>query len=164
MLYYHKCLDCLTPFASAERKIDTCDCDGPVIFMGIVKGEKWEKTGTRPACDGRCTHAHGPSCDCACGGINHGNGRVVNVVVAEGKVKVIDPSEDVYNDMVRGYKYREVRDYADALYARLFGTADYWNRDARYARMELDKIKSLKVYDRRQQELINWIGKHYIAE
>jgi hypothetical protein len=30
--------------------------------------------------------------------------------------------------------------------------------------MELDKIKSLKIYDRRQQELINWIGKHYVKE
>jgi hypothetical protein len=99
MLYYHKCLDCLTPFASAERKIDTYDCDGPVIFMGIIKGEKWEKTGTRPACDGRCTHAHGPSCDCACGGANHGTGRVVNVVVLEGKVKVDKPEDDVADDM-----------------------------------------------------------------
>lgn len=164
MLYYHKCLDCLTPFSSAEKKIDLCDCDGPVILMGIVHGDKFIQHGNRPACDGRCTHAHGPSCDCACGGANHGTGRTVSVVVSEGKVKVVDPSSDIYDDMVKGYKYRELRDYADGLYTKLFALVPTWDRDARIARRELDKIKSMKVYDRRQQELINWIAKHYKAD
>lgn len=161
MLYYHKCLDCLTPFSSTEKKIDECDCCGPVILMGIVHGDKFVKHENRPACDGRCTHAHGPTCDCACGGANHGTGRVVNVIVSEGKVKVVDPSEDILDDMVRGYKYREVRDYADTLYAKVFGSLPTWDREARFARRELEKIKAMKVYDRRQQELINFIAKYY---
>ena len=161
MLYYHKCLDCLTPFASTEKKIDLCDCDGPVVFMGVVHGDKYIKHENRPACDGRCTHAHGPSCDCACGGVNHGTGRVVSVVVNEGVVKVVNPDSDIMDDMVRGYKYRELRDYANALYTQLFAGVPTWDKDARFARRELDKIKSLKIYDRRQQEIVNWIAKHY---
>ena len=63
-LYYHKCNDCLTPFSSTERHIDFCDCNGSVEFMGVVQGDKYVKTENRSPCDGRCTHAHGPSCDC----------------------------------------------------------------------------------------------------
>lgn len=164
MLYYHKCLDCLTPFASTEKKIDECDCCGPVICMGIVHGDLVVKQENRPACDGRCTHAHGPSCDCACGGVNHGTGRTVSTTVVQGKVKVVNPDQDIMDDMLRGYKYRELRDYANALYTKLFGHLDYWNRDARQAKRELDKIKAMKVYDRRQQELVNFIAKYYKEE
>lgn len=159
MLYYHKCLDCLTPFSSTERKIDECDCCGPVILMGMVHGDKFIQQGNRPACDGRCTHAHGPSCDCACGGANHGTGRTVSVVVNEGKVKVIDPDKDIMEDMMRGYKYREIRDYAYNLLANMKGFVS----DIRRARRELDKIVAMKVYDRRQQELVNFIAKYYQA-
>lgn len=163
MLYYHKCLDCLTPFSSTEKHIDVCDCDGPVIFMGIVHGDHVVKQENRPACDGRCTHAHGPSCDCACGGANHGTGRTVSTMVIQGKVKVVDPDKDIMDDMVRGYKYRELRDYADSLYVKAFGLLPAWDRDARIARRELEKIKAMKVYDRRQQDLVNWIAKYYKA-
>ena len=164
MLYYHKCLDCLTPFSSDHKKIDLCDCNGPVILMGIVHGDKFIQQGNRPACDGRCTHAHGPSCDCACGGVNHGSGRTVSVVINEGKVQVVNPDKDIMDDMIRGYKYRELRDYAIGLYTKLFGSLSSWDRDARMAKRELDRITGLKVYDRRQQELVNFIGKYYKAE
>lgn len=33
----------------------------------------------RSPCDGRCTNARGPNCDCRCGGANHGSRRVVTV-------------------------------------------------------------------------------------
>lgn len=161
MLYYHKCHDCLTPFASSEKHIDLCDCNGPVSLMGIVHGDKYVQTANKPACDGRCTHAHGPVCDCACNGANHGTGRVVSTIVKEGKVQVVDPSKDILDDMVRGYKYRELRDYAWALYTKVFGHLSVWDREARMVKQTLNKITSLKVYDRRQQELINFITKHY---
>lgn len=159
MLYYHKCNDCLTPFSSTEKHIDLCDCEGTVQFMGEVHGDKFIKTANRPACDGRCTHAHGPSCDCACGGANHGTGRTVQTIVSEGKVKVVDPQSDVYDDMVRGYKFREIRDYAQNLYSSLFSLTP-WDRSARLAKAQLNKALSLKLYDRRQQELINFIAKY----
>lgn len=164
MLYYHKCHDCLTPFTSTERHIDLCDCEGPVSFMGVVHGDKFVQSANKAPCDGRCTHAHGPSCDCSCGGANHGTGRVVSVVVKEGKVKVEHPDSDIADDMIRGYKYRELRDFAESLYTKLFGGLPAWHHDARRARRELNKIVEMKVYDRRQQELVNFIAKHYKEE
>lgn len=170
-LYYHKCNDCLTPFSSTERHIDLCDCMGSVTFMGLVQGDKYVQTAQRPACDGRCTHAHGPSCDCACMGANHGTGRVVTTVIREGKVCVVDPSKDIYDDMVRGYKFREARDYAEKQYETLYGSVKsdmnkgIWvDRQlfvaAAKTRRDLDKILSLRVYDRRQKGLLEFIVKH----
>lgn len=157
MLYYHKCNDCLTPFSSSEKHIDLCDCMGSVTFMGVVQGEKFIQTVNRPACDGRCTHAHGPHCDCACNGVNHGSGRVVATVVKEGKVQVVDPSKDIYDDMVRGYKYRELRDHAENLYkSYTIGMSRYDNK-ARVARRDLDKALSLRLYERRQKSLLEFI-------
>jgi len=167
-LYYHKCNDCLTPFSSTERHIDLCDCNGAVTFMGVVQGDKYVQTANRPICDGRCTHAHGPSCDCACMGANHGTGRVVMTVIREGKVVVVDPSKDIHDDMIRGYKYRELRDYAEKQFGELFAlelkdkaAGNYVSRD-RYlpmirTRNELDKILTLRVYEKRQQKLFEFV-------
>jgi len=156
ILYYHKCNDCLTPFSSTERHIDLCDCDGRVTFMGQVKGDMYEKTENRPPCDGRCTHACGPHCDCQCGGVNHGTGKLVATVVKEGKIKAVDFSED---DLLRAYKYRELRNYAEGLYTAFFsaGTNPF---AANKMRRELDKIISMRVYDPRTKALVDFIVKH----
>lgn len=37
-------------------------------------------------CDGRCTNARGPNCDCQCGGKNHGGQRVVEMQIDTGPV------------------------------------------------------------------------------
>lgn len=164
-LYYHKCNDCLTPFSSTERHIDFCDCNGSVEFMGVVQGDKYVKTENRSPCDGRCTHAHGPSCDCECGGANHGTGRLVQVTVAEGKVKAFGLSEE---DVERAHKFRQLRDIAERLYgskhaetidARRLGT--FVSRE-RYLpmirdRQVLDKILALKVFARRQNDLLKFV-------
>jgi hypothetical protein len=127
--------------------------------MGQVHGDKYIQTGTRPICDGRCTHAHGPSCDCACKGANHGTGRLVSTVIKEGKVVVDDPSKDIYDDMVRGYKYRELRDYVEGLYTTFFSKgADLFA--ANKMRRELDKIEGMRIYDPRHIALINFIVKY----
>jgi hypothetical protein len=86
-------------------------------------------------------------CDCVCGGVNHGTGRLVATIVKEGKIKAIDFSEE---DMLRAYKYRELRDYARGLCS----VNDY------YKQRELNKIESMKVYDPRLMALIAFIGKH----
>jgi hypothetical protein len=157
-LYYHKCDDCLTPFSSTERHIDLCDCDGHVTFMGVVQGDKYVKTENRSPCDGRCTHACGPICDCQCGGANHGTGRLVQVVVKEGKVKAINFSEE---DMLRAYKYRELRDYAEKLcYSGTLGEFISRDRMDFRKRRELDKIVAMRVYNPRQQALVNFIVKY----
>ena len=154
-LYYHKCNDCLTPFSSTERHVDRCDCDGAVTFMGAVHGVKYVQTGTKPACDGRCTNACGPSCDCACNGANHGTGRVVQTIIKEGKIKVVSASDDVSEDMLRGYKFRDFRDYARKLCNE---TTDKWV--AYRMNRELDKIVAMRVYDPRMNALVAFMGKY----
>lgn len=44
----------------------TCEC-GATYTMRAVNGVK-----TTKPCDARCMGAVGPSCDCSCGGENHG--------------------------------------------------------------------------------------------
>ena len=160
MLYYHKCNDCLTPFASTEPKIDTCDCLGSVTFMGIVHGDKYVQTANRAPCDGRCTQASGPVCDCGCGGVNHGTGRVVSTIVKEGKVQVVDPSADIYDDMVRGNKFRELRDKAEEIFAKVFTGLSVWAPEVRVARRCLNHAIGLRVYDRRQKAILEFIFKY----
>jgi hypothetical protein len=163
-LFYHKCLHCLTPFTSTERHVDLCDCEGPVLLMGSVQGGSYVQTANKPACDGRCTHASGPHCDCACGGVNHGNGKFVTVVVKEGKLQVVDPDHDICEDMKRGYKYRELCAYAEKQYDTRFAieiadraVGKFVSRERflemRRVRAELDKVLSLKVYDKRHAAL-----------
>jgi len=93
MLHYHKCDDCLTAFTSTERKVDFCDCNGTVTCMGQVHGHVYQRTEDKPACDGRCTHASGPECDCPCSGATHGSAQVVHTVVAPGNIKAIGLTE-----------------------------------------------------------------------
>ena len=45
-----------------------CGCGGSVFLRPLIG-----KVNSRRACDGRCTGATGPRCECACGGENHGN-------------------------------------------------------------------------------------------
>lgn len=110
MLYYHKCDDCLTAFTTVESHVDFCDCNGVVTMMGVVQGDKYVKTENKPACDGRCTHASGPHCDCQCGGVNHGTGKLVAVVVKEGKVYATSLTEE---DVERAHMYRKVKALAE---------------------------------------------------
>ena len=152
ILYYHKCNDCLTPFSSTERHIDLCDCDGCVTFMGQVNGNTYQQTANKPACDGRCTDACGPICDCQCGGVNHGTGRLVQTVVKEGKIKAIDFSEE---DLLRAYKYREFRDYAQKQCELETNVLLQ-----RQMRRHLNKIVAMRVYDPRLKALVDFIVKH----
>jgi hypothetical protein len=45
----------------------TCDC-GSHVFGKRIEGHVNESV----PCDRRCTHAKGHSCECSCGGANHG--------------------------------------------------------------------------------------------
>jgi hypothetical protein len=84
MRHYYKCADCLSVVATADKVTPAPDCGlcgGAVEYMGEV-GRDWsglQKTRTVSVCDCRCTNAAGPRCDCQCGGVNHGSGRVVEV-------------------------------------------------------------------------------------
>ena len=47
-----------------------CACGHRVRVERVTKGSKASKH----KCGGICRHAKGPSCDCLCGGVNHGAG------------------------------------------------------------------------------------------
>jgi len=155
-LFYHKCSHCLCAFSSTEPKIDECDCNSDeVVCMGKVYGNTYKQVENRPACDGRCTGACGPHCDCSCGGVNHGTGRMVATVIREGKVKVVDPSADILDEMKRGYKYREFRDYAQKM---VDSVLEHWARKA--MQRNLNKIVAMRVYDPRLKALVDFIVKN----
>lgn len=120
-LYYHKCDDCLTAFSTDVALVDFCDCNGTVTLMGEVRGDKFVKIEDKPACDGRCTHASGPMCDCLCGGVNHGTGKMVKTVVVQGKVKAVDLSEE---DVNRAHVYRRIRDATQVAFDEKFSSVE----------------------------------------
>ncbi len=164
MLHYHKCNDCLTAFSSTERKIDFCDCNGLVTYMGQVHGTDYVKTEMKAACDGRCTHASGPVCDCQCGGLHHGTGKLVSTIVDQGKVKAVGLTEQ---DVERAHMFRKLRDYADKLYTNKYpeDNGQWLERSDWRAkitmRKDLDKIKKMKIYDARHKALVAFISSHF---
>lgn len=95
--WFIRCTRCLT-VASVETAPNVndwrCDiCDGTIENMGRVEGDRLVKFEERCACDGRCTGARGPVCECSCGGKNHGTGRTVIVKIDVGgvpRVKFVD--------------------------------------------------------------------------
>ncbi len=57
-------------------------CEGKIRVLGEVHHTRRRLVVgqvTLPPCDGRCTYAIGPSCDCLCEGRNHGAGLVACV-------------------------------------------------------------------------------------
>ena len=94
--YYYRCRDCL-PIAVTDSHIPpTYDklgrphyaicaaCEGEVMYLGRVENTSLLlREEHRSPCDGRCTSAKGPQCDCICGGKNHGTHLLVKVVVRE---------------------------------------------------------------------------------
>lgn len=90
--WFVRCTLCLSVAAVEEQPSAnwTCEiCNGNIEIMGRVERENLVKDTIRCACDGRCTSARGPLCECHCGGVNHGTGRVVVVTRIVGKVPTI---------------------------------------------------------------------------
>jgi hypothetical protein len=106
-LNYWKCPDCLTTCTIKEkdcmiqgyfgiRPAETaCACGGKMEHMGYVTQSKWfNKTEEKCACDERCTHAQGPSCDCKCNGANHGTGMTIEIITETGKIRIKEISPE----------------------------------------------------------------------
>jgi hypothetical protein len=95
-LHYFRCDDCLGAFTIKEKDLPgdvrevkgKCICNGDFIHIGKVHDDHYQRTGKRAACDCRCTNAKGPTCRCRCISKNHGTGKLVNVVVEQGLVRV----------------------------------------------------------------------------
>lgn len=60
--------------ASLGRLIVPCECGRRCVGLSPVKG----KFVAEHKCDARCTSAKGHSCECSCGGKNHGSGGVTH--------------------------------------------------------------------------------------
>ena len=89
--HFWKCPLCLTVAATEGDSVSRLDCGHCLIqmtYMGRVSQSRLTRTEERCACDARCTNAVGPSCDCQCGGVNHGTKAVVTVTVDAGPVPV----------------------------------------------------------------------------
>lgn len=97
--WFVRCVDCLSVYALdmdvlpreyrvvEGRKVHAiaadCACGGSVEEMGYVRCTEASRLSTdiqRSPCDGRCTNARGPICDCPCGGANHGTHALVTIV------------------------------------------------------------------------------------
>lgn len=98
--HYYRCRSCCHVVA-CEGLLDTkrldngateivarCVCDGKLELLGRVARARRGLVldSERCACDARCTSAPGPRCECSCGGVNHGTGRVVPVEIGAGGV------------------------------------------------------------------------------
>lgn len=126
-LHFYRCNDCLTVVTvdaelpmvydqktGGKRLTAVCDaCNGSFEYMGRTIGAFGRglerQVGERPVCDGRCTHARGPSCDCQCGGENHGAGVYVPVFVQDSIPRVMTPKNaagkaETYRALVAEFK------------------------------------------------------------
>lgn len=89
--HFYRCLDCCEVF-TLDGKLDAskptvCACDGQRLeYLGQAKGDRITREEDRCPCDGRCTGAIGPDCDCRCLGVNHGSGRLVRVTIDAGEI------------------------------------------------------------------------------
>lgn len=86
----------------ARKACPFCGNDGVGLhkIMGRVeKAYPWEKAnrqrlvedGHASPCDARCTGATGPTCNCVCGGENHGSHAVRSVIFKAGTVPTNAP-------------------------------------------------------------------------
>lgn len=98
--HYYRCRSCCHVVAceglletkrldnGAAEIITRCVCDGKLELLGRVARARRGLVldSERCACDARCTNAPGPSCDCKCGGVNHGTNRVVPIEIGAGGI------------------------------------------------------------------------------
>jgi hypothetical protein len=130
--HFYRCLDCLEVQAAdgpilrgqwihGKQEWPHCDCGGNLDWMGKVHGSVLGKMHTACACDGRCTHALGGSCDCICGGANHGTGRLVRFLTGIQTVPQIAPRADLEVRKARVVEWKAAKEAAKARIAAKYG-------------------------------------------
>lgn len=116
--HYFRCSDCLTPMVSTDANLSAaCACGGKLTHIGRVRRHRVVRVEDHPACDARCTNATGPSCDCQCGGENHGSGRTVKVITADLGAARVTPV-DAAVQLERATEYRAAVAELDAAIMR----------------------------------------------
>lgn len=131
---FFRCRDCFAVVA-VDREVDgygistkdwRCDCGGAFLFMGDVsRGGTLRKTAIQSVCDERCTNAKGPSCDCMCGGQNHGSRAVVEVVISEEKIPTLRPAKPLAERAAIAAESRKMLDELDAAWPK-WATGKRW--------------------------------------
>lgn len=125
-IWYVRCRVCLSVAAvnwtdprtnpnDALREAECAACGGKLEIMGRVSRRRRleQYAETVAACDERCVDATGPNCNCACGGENHGTGRVVELWRDAGAVpRVAVPTSA--QAAARSAEYHELRAKWDA--------------------------------------------------
>jgi hypothetical protein len=93
--YFLRCRGCLSIMALAGERppaASRCSaCEGSIEIMGQVRYQRIVRIEEHTPCDLRCTMASGPSCDCQCGGKNHGSKILVTVAQDVGGIPRVTP-------------------------------------------------------------------------
>jgi hypothetical protein len=93
--HFLRCRGCLSIMAIAADRppaaMRCSACEGGIEVMGQVRIQRILRLEDHTACDLRCTMASGPSCDCQCGGKNHGSGIMVTAAHDVGGIPRVNP-------------------------------------------------------------------------
>ena len=133
---YYRCQDCLgvSALEGSRLALETgwgqlgaaCGaCGGRQEHMGQVGADphRLVTLTERSVCDERCTNARGPSCECKCGGENHGSRLLVVVTLDAGARPQITPPGEAQKLTLAASDYRGVRDAARARVEGRYGAA-----------------------------------------
>lgn len=138
--YYARCADCLSigaVEAGAWIAGAACGvCGGPVENMGRVERDRLVRDEMRTPCDGRCTNARGPRCDCKCGGQFHGSGMLIRCSTDAGRAPRLHFQHEARALAIVG-EYRQALQALQAEYRRLV--------DKRYAGAGLQSTEFVRM-------------------
>ncbi len=120
--YYYRCVSCLSVATLQEKAADLqCVCGGRVEFLGpVTRVAHYARTEVVPKCDGRCVNAQGPTCDCPCGGENHGTGLAGYVERTREEHVVLHPP-DLQSALRRAAEFQEAKEKAYSALSAEFG-------------------------------------------
>ena len=157
---FYRCGLCLGSFAVDDdhpsMRDAECDCGGKLTYMGWVKRDRLVQGAIGVPCDGRCTSATGPVCDCQCGGENHGSMRVVFFDRDMGGVpRMVSGSVDADKRFARRDEFGALREQAETLFEQLPGDmGSYWDPSPkRFLRAAILKARKSKAHHHRMKLL-----------
>lgn len=149
--YFLRCRGCLSVMAwegsRPPARVRCSACEGGIEVMGVVQRHRVVRMEDHTPCDSRCTMASGPSCNCQCGGKNHGTKITVRTAVDVGGIPRITPPDPVKARRVHG-EWLKARQEAEARVRRFFpglgaveaGTSSWEASQAFRARRYMDAI------------------------
>lgn len=156
--WFYRCGLCLAVCASTlpYQKL-ACECGGEFRTLGKVAFNRLTEEYKGAPCDGSCTHARGPQCDCVCGGKYHGSGMVVQILCDRGPIPVA-----LGGSKERAEEFQAAIVAAQARIAAMPGNAEYdagtwlpydtWTANKK-ARKDLHSARGMQVHSLRMKKL-----------